>query len=78
MEHLPPGFAEDLAQLLEPSHRGAAADIIAAATALDDDGLRTFLDLFGQRVRGSQEPITHVELQRFLVASRESRQPPGL
>jgi hypothetical protein len=78
MAHLPPGFADDLAQVLEPSHRGAAADIIAAASALDDDSLRTFLELFGQRVRRSPEPITHGELQTFLVASKESRRRPGL
>jgi hypothetical protein len=78
MDHLPPEFAEDLAQVLEPSHRGAAAEIIAAATALDDEGLRTFLELFAQRVRQSGEPVTHAEMQGFLVASKRSRRPRGL
>jgi hypothetical protein len=72
MQHLPPNFADDLAQVLEPSHRGAAAGIIDAATALDDEGLRTFLELFAQRVRASGRPITQGELQRFLAASKKS------
>ena len=78
MNHLPPDFAEDLAQVLEPAHRGAAADIIKAASALDDEGLRTFLELFAQRVRESGAPITHAELKAFLVASKRSRHRPGL
>ena len=78
MEQLPPDFAEDLAQVLEPSNRGAAAAIIEAASALDDDGLRVFLDLFAQRVRESREPISHAELERFLAAARDSRRAGGL
>jgi hypothetical protein len=78
MQHLPPDFAEDLAQVLEPAHRGAAAGIIKAASALDDEGLRTFLELFAQRVRESEKPITHTELKGFLVASKRSSRPPGL
>ena len=71
MNHLPPNFAEDLARVLEPSHREAAAGIIEQATALDDVGLRMFLDLFAQRVRESRAPITHAELQRFLTAAKK-------
>lgn len=78
MEHLPPDFAEDLEQVLEPSHLGAAAAIIEAASALDDDGLRIFLDLFAQRVRKSHKPIRHAELERFLAAARDSRLERGL
>lgn len=78
MEHLPADFAEDLAQVLEPSHRGEAAGIIEAASALDDEGLRVFLDLFAQRVRESAEPIKHAELQSFLAAARKSRRAHGL
>jgi hypothetical protein len=78
MEHLPPDFAENLAQVLEPSHRGEVADIIAVATALDDEGLRTFRELFAQRVRESGEPITHAELQRFLAAAKKSQRARGL
>jgi hypothetical protein len=78
MKHLPPGFAEDLAQVLEPADRAAAADIIKAASALDDEGLRTFLELFAQRVRESAAPITHAELKGFLLASKRSRGSRGL
>jgi len=78
MKQLPPDFVENLAQVLEPAHRGQAAGIIEAASALDDDGLRTFLELFAQRVRESATPITHAELKRFLVASKRLRRSPGL
>ena len=78
MEHLPPDFAEELAQVLEPSQRSAAAGIIEAATALDDECLRVFLDLFAQRVRASEKPVTHAELQGFLAAARKSRRAHGL
>ena len=78
MQHLPPDFAQDLAQVLEPSHRGAAAGIIKAASALDDAGLRVFLDLFAQRVRESDEPITHADLERFLTAAKKSQRARGL
>jgi hypothetical protein len=78
MKHLPPDFADDLAHLLEPAHRGEAAGIIKAASALDDEGLRTFLELFAQRVRESGAPITHAELKEFLLASKNPRRGPGL
>lgn len=77
MKHLPPDFAEDLVQVLEPAHRGAAAGILKAASELDDEGLRTFLELFARRVRESEKPITHVELEEFLAASKRSSLPPG-
>jgi hypothetical protein len=76
MTHLPPDFAEDLAQVLEQAHRGEAAGIIKDASALDDEGLRIFLELFAERVRKSAVPITHVELKRFLEDSKESSRPP--
>jgi hypothetical protein len=50
-----------------------AADIIKAASALDDEGLRTFLELFAQRVRESAVPITHAELKGFLLVSKRPR-----
>jgi hypothetical protein len=78
MKHMPPNFAEDLAQVLEPADRAAAADIIKAASALDDASLRTFLELFAQRVRESAVPITHAELTGFLLASKRSRRLRGL
>jgi len=78
MQHLPPNFAEDLAQVLEPSQREEAAAILQAASALDDEGLRTFLELFAQRVRESEAPITHAELQGFLETSNRSRRGRGI
>ena len=75
MDHLPPHFAEDLAQVLEPSHREAAAGIIEAASKLDDERLRKFLELFAQRVRESAAPVTHAELQDFLSAATRPRRP---
>ena len=78
MQHLPPNFAEDLAQVLEPSQRAEAAAILQAASALDDEGLRTFLELFAQRVRESEAPITHAELQGFLETSKRSRRGRGI
>jgi hypothetical protein len=78
MKHLPPDFAENLAHVLESADRGAAAGVIKAASALDDEGLRTFLELFAQRVRESATPITHEELKGFLVASKRLSRPPEL
>jgi hypothetical protein len=78
MKHLPTDFAEELAHVLDPADRGAAAGIIKAAIALDDEGLGKFLELFAQRVRESAVPITHAELEAFLAASKRSRRPRGL
>ena len=78
MAHLPPDFADDLAQVLEPADRGEAAGIIKAASGLDDESLRAFLELFAQRVRESGAPITYAELKRFLAASKRSRRSRGL
>ncbi len=66
MTGLPDGFADSLARVLEPRDRGAAAEIIEAATLLDDDGLREFLRLFAARVRASAAPVTSDELRRLL------------
>jgi hypothetical protein len=71
MEHLPPDFAESLAQVLAPDDRAAAAGIIEAAARLDDAGLRIFLEMFGARIRASAAPVRHDELQEFLRASRK-------
>jgi hypothetical protein len=75
MDHLPPDFAETLARVLEPGHESAAAGIIEAATRLDDDGLRTFLEMFGARIRASGTPVRQEELQEFLRASTEAGRP---
>jgi hypothetical protein len=66
MDGLPDGFADTLTRVIEPSHRDAAAEIIEAATMLDDVGLRRFLQLFAQRVRSSDAPVRADELRRFL------------
>lgn len=73
MGGLPADFADTLAQVLEPGHREAIAGVIEAATRLDDDGLRRFLELFAGRVRASAAPIRYEELRDFLrVAGRAS------
>ena len=66
MRQLPDDFADSLARVLEPRDRQAAAEIIEAATMLDDTGLRTFLALFAERVRESNLPVRADELKTFL------------
>jgi hypothetical protein len=66
MGGLPADFADTLARVLEPGHGEAAADVIEAATLLDDHGLRRFLELFAARVRASAAPIRYEELRSFL------------
>jgi hypothetical protein len=74
MSELPDDFADTLARVLEPGHREAAAEIIEAATMLDDEGLRRFLHLFAARVRASDSPIRAGELRKFLQqAARAER-----
>ncbi|HKW05968.1 MAG TPA: hypothetical protein VJS19_00185 [Candidatus Dormibacteraeota bacterium] len=63
---LPDGFADDLARVLDPAQHEAAAEIIEAATMLDDVGLRRFLKLFAARVRNSDQPVRAEELRAFL------------
>ena len=75
MRQLPDDFAETLARVLEPGDEEATAGVIEAATLLDDDGLRRFLELFAARVRASAAPIRYEELHGFLrVAGRASAQ----
>jgi len=66
MGELPEDFADTLARVIEPAQRDAAAEIIEAATMLDDVGLRRFLHLFAGRVRSSDAPVRADELRRFL------------
>ncbi len=63
---LPDGFADALSSMLDPADRDAAAEIIASATMLDDDGLLRFLRLFAERVRASRAPIKADELRHIL------------
>jgi hypothetical protein len=69
MDQLPPDFAETLARVVEPGHEAAVAEVIKAATLLDDDGLRKFLELFAARVRTTPAPVRREELLRFLYES---------
>jgi hypothetical protein len=70
---LPEDFADTLARVLAPGHREAAAGVIEAATQLDDDGLRRFLELLAERIRASGAPVRYEELHGFLrLAGRAS------
>ena len=66
MTELPDDFAGRLARVIEPTERDVAAEIIEAATMLDDVGLRRFLQLFAARVRTSSAPVRAEELRLFL------------
>ncbi|HYM67542.1 MAG TPA: hypothetical protein VEW68_09640 [Patescibacteria group bacterium] len=66
MAHLPEGFADDLARVLDPRDHQAAAEIIEAAAMLDDKGLARFLRLFAARVRRSAALIRSEELLGYL------------
>ena len=66
MQQLPDDFAATLARVIEPSHREAAAEIIEAATRLDDARLRRFLQMFAARVRASDASVRADELREFL------------
>ena len=71
MPELPDDFGETLARVLEPGHGEGVAGVIEAATLLDDDALRRFLELFAARIRASAAPVSHEELHSFLrVAGR--------
>ncbi len=73
MEPLPPDFARQLAEVLEPGAEGAAAQVIQAAIRLDDARLEQFLGLLAERVRSSRRRITQSELRGFLRASGGGR-----
>jgi len=73
MGELPDDFADSLSRLVDPRQQEAAAEIIEAATMLDDVGLRRFLQLFAARVRASGAPISAEELRRFLQQAARTR-----
>ena len=73
MGELPDDFAESLNRVLDPNQRDAAAEIIEAATMLDDVGLRRFLQLFAARVRASESPVRADELRTFLQEAARAR-----
>ena len=66
MDLLPADFAEMLASVLETGQQKRIAEIIEAATRLDDDALRIFLERFASRVRESPAPVKAQELLGFL------------
>ena len=66
MEHLPPDFAKAIVRVIEPGKEAAVAEVIEAATLLDDEELRIFLEKFTERVRASPKPVTPQELVQFL------------
>jgi hypothetical protein len=73
MSGLPDDFAASLLRVLDPHERDAAAEIIEAATMLDDEGLRRFLSLLAGRVRASDQPVKAEELRAFLQRSARGR-----
>ena len=70
MDQFPPDFAESLARVLEPGEESVAAEVIQAASLLDDDGLRIFLERFAARVRSSPAPVRREELLGFLRVAK--------
>ena len=66
MEHLPPDFANAIVRVIEPGKEAAVAEVIQAATLLDDEELRMFLEKFAERVRASPKPVSPQELVQFL------------
>jgi len=73
MGELPDDFADSVSRVVDPQQHEAAAEIIEAATMLDDVGLRRFLQLFAARVRASAAPISADELRRFLQQAARAR-----
>jgi hypothetical protein len=66
MDQLPPDFAKALARVIEPGKEAAVAKVIKAATLLDDEALRIFLEKCARRIRASPKPITPQELLQLL------------
>jgi hypothetical protein len=74
---LPPDFARQLAEVVEPGDEGAAAEVIQAAMRLDDVRLGNFLALVAERVRSSAKRINREELQGFLRAAAKGEREAG-
>jgi hypothetical protein len=77
MEPLPPDFAKQLLQVIEPGDEGAAAEVIGAAIHMDDARLGKFLELLADRVRTSAKLITEPELRDLLKKSTKPERPAG-
>jgi hypothetical protein len=76
MHELPDDFAEMLARVLEPDHHQSVARVIEAATLLDEDGLRRFLELFSARIRDSGAPVRYEEVRGFLRRAQRGEAAP--
>lgn len=74
MEHLPADFAKAIVRVIEPGKEAAVAEVIQAATLLDDEELRSFLEKFAKRIRASPKPVTPQELVQFLHEVRSGGQ----
>jgi hypothetical protein len=74
VDQLPSDFTEMLAAVLEPGQEKRIAEIIEAATRLDDDALRKFLEMFATRVREAAAPVKPQELLSFLRAAKTGGQ----
>lgn len=77
MDPLPPDFARQLLQVIEPGDEGAAAEVIGAAIHLDDARLGKFLAALADRVRSSAKPITERELRDLLKTSTKEARSAG-
>jgi hypothetical protein len=73
MEHLPADFAKAIGRVIEPGKEAAVAKVIEAATLLDDEELRIFLEQFANRVRASPKPVTPQELIQLLKEATSGR-----
>jgi len=62
----PPGFADQLARVLEPGAEQEAAVVLRRAARLDDRRLKRFLERFARRVRRSPRPVSAAELLALL------------
>jgi hypothetical protein len=65
----PDGFAEQLARLLVPEDRGAAAAVVARVAELEDDRLTAFLEALTARIDRSPAPISAAELDAMVPRS---------
>ncbi len=75
MPGLPTDFADTLARVIARDSHDAAAEVIEAASQLDDAELRDFLRLFAARVRESSAPVSGAELRRILQSARAGGEP---
>src|SRR5260370_23329799 len=69
MEPLPPDFAKQLLQVIEPGGEGVAAEVIGAAIHMDDASLGKFLELLADGGRSSARPTTEPDRPDLLMKS---------